>query len=77
MEGGGSERKKKMSFGFSSSHEKIKLIDILSEDDDFLVASPFFDSHQGTTPSILYSLYCSRISVLCDFDFWVLWFICV
>ncbi|KAL8052206.1 hypothetical protein ABFX02_06G197400 [Erythranthe guttata] len=42
-------QKTKISFGFSSAHDKIKLIDILSEaDDDFLVPSPFFDhSHQN------------------------------
>ncbi|KAL7109860.1 hypothetical protein ACP275_06G201600 [Erythranthe tilingii] len=42
------QQKTKISFGFSSAHDKIKLIDILSEaDDDFLVPSPFFDSHQN------------------------------
>ncbi|KAL7148683.1 hypothetical protein ABFS83_06G194900 [Erythranthe nasuta] len=42
-------QKTKISFGFSSAHDKIKLIDILSEaDDDFLVPSPFFvHSHQN------------------------------
>lgn len=61
MEGGdtGEEKKKKISFGFSLADEKIKLIDILSEDDDFLVASPFCDSLEdsfsGLTPFLILS----------------------
>ncbi|KAH6803984.1 hypothetical protein C2S51_032231 [Perilla frutescens var. frutescens] len=39
----GDVMEKKISFGLSVADEKIKLIDILSEDDDFLVASPFCD----------------------------------
>lgn len=39
----GDVMKKRASFGLSVADEKIKLIDILSEDDYFLVASPFCD----------------------------------
>ncbi|KAG6409382.1 hypothetical protein SASPL_127421 [Salvia splendens] len=39
----GDVMKKRTSFGLSVADEKIKLIDILSEDDYFLVSSPFCD----------------------------------
>lgn len=54
--------KKKMSFGFSVADEKIKLIDFSSEDDYFLVDSPFCDnflqapSFSGSTLSSFFTL---------------------
>ncbi|KAI3459035.1 hypothetical protein Pfo_015698 [Paulownia fortunei] len=55
MEGGGTgEDKRKISFGFSvADDQKIKLIDILSEDDEFLVASPFCDSLEDSFSGVL------------------------
>lgn len=53
MEGGRitDQKKKNNSFGFNLADEKIKLIDIQLEDDDFLVASPFSeDFFPGSSP---------------------------
>ncbi|KAL3649782.1 hypothetical protein CASFOL_006185 [Castilleja foliolosa] len=43
---------KKLSFGFSVSDEKINLIDILTENDDFLVDSPFCASDSFSDSNI-------------------------